>query len=105
MSMLTAQIANLRLMARLVREYDYSEISRMLREAADTIESLRERAQAATLGSEECDWMLRDKWPNDTGDDYVYGYETSCGARHTWWPDSLPKFCPTCGGKVKAVKR
>ena len=47
MSMLTSEIANLRLMARLVREYDYAEISRMLREAADTIETLRERAQEA----------------------------------------------------------
>lgn len=30
-------------MARLVREYDYSEISRMLRKAADTIEMLSEK--------------------------------------------------------------
>jgi len=35
----------LRLMARLVRDYDYKEISRMLREAADTIDSLRDRLQ------------------------------------------------------------
>ena len=53
MSMLSIQIDNLRLMARLVREYDYAEISRMLREAADTIESLRERLQAETLGAGE----------------------------------------------------
>ena len=45
MSMLSLQIDNLRLMARLVRDYDYDEISRMLREAAYTIESLRERLQ------------------------------------------------------------
>lgn len=50
-----------------------------------------------------CEWTLRDKWSNDTGDDYVYGYETGCGARHTWWPDSLPNYCPTCGRR--AVKR
>lgn len=62
-------------------------------------------AIAATLGRGECEWVLREKWPNRTGDDHVYGYETSCGARHTWWPDSLPSFCPTCGNKVKAVKR
>lgn len=37
----------LRLMARLVREYDYAEISRMLRKAADELE----QATAATLGS------------------------------------------------------
>ncbi len=59
----------------------------------------------ATLGRGECEWVLREKWPNRTGDDHVYGYETSCGARHTWWPDSLPNFCPTCGERVKAVKR
>lgn len=52
-----------------------------------------------------CEWTLKERWPNRTGDDHVYGYETGCGVRHTWWPDSLPKFCPTCGGKVKAVKR
>lgn len=53
----------------------------------------------------ECEWTLKERWPNRTGDDHVYGYETDCGARHTWWPDSLPNFCPTCGNKVKAVKR
>lgn len=58
----------------------------------------------ATL-SDKCEWTLKDKWQNRSGDDHVYGYETSCGARHTWWPDSLPNFCPTCGSKVKAVKR
>lgn len=62
-----------------------------------------EQAIAATLGGGTCEWMLKEKWPNRSGDDHVYGYETSCGARHTWWPDSLPNFCPTCGGKVKAV--
>lgn len=52
-----------------------------------------------------CEWTLKERWPNRTGDDHVYGYETSCGVRHTWWPDSLPNYCPTCGGEVKAVKR
>jgi hypothetical protein len=64
-----------------------------------------EQAIAATLGDEECKWMLKEKWPDRMGDDHMYGYETSCGARHTWWPDSLPNFCPTCGSKTKAVKR
>lgn len=45
MSMLSSQADELRLMARLVRDYDYKEISRMLREAADTIEGLRDRLQ------------------------------------------------------------
>ena len=47
MSMLSSQADELRLMARLVRDYDYKEISRMLREAADTIISLRDRLQDA----------------------------------------------------------
>lgn len=37
---LSSQVNNLRLMARLVRDYDYKEISRMLREVSDTIMSL-----------------------------------------------------------------
>jgi len=45
MSTLSSQVNFLRLMARLVRDYDYEEISRMLREAADTIEGLRDRLQ------------------------------------------------------------
>lgn len=68
----------------------------------DAIERI---GKLATLGRGECEWVLREKWPNRTGDEHVFGYETSCGARHTWWPDSLPSFCPTCGNKVKAVKR
>ena len=56
MSMLSAQCDNLRLMARLVREYDYSEISRMLREAADTICELRNRC--AELTAEQAHWEL-----------------------------------------------
>ena len=44
-SMLSAQIENLRIMARLVREYEYKEIRRELRDAADTIEHLRVMAQ------------------------------------------------------------
>lgn len=42
-------VAEMRLMARLVREYDYTEISRMLRKAADELEQVI----AATLGSEQ----------------------------------------------------
>lgn len=146
MSTLTAQVDKLREKARLFEGYQNGEVSRMLRESADTIELLRDtlgggkltaeqvekaihdcstyasydgctyyasgiRLQAiadelnAALGGGECEWTLKEEWPNRTGDDHVYGYETSCGARHTWWPDSLPNFCPTCGGKVQAVER
>ena len=60
MNMLSTQIDNLRLMARLVRDYDYAEISRMLREAADTITSLwnsltASEAALAELGSGTCE--------------------------------------------------
>lgn len=48
----------------------------------------------------ECEWKRANQWRNAEGDDYVYGYETACGARHTWWPDSMPAYCPSCGGKV-----
>lgn len=54
-----------------------------------------------TLGNGTCEWVLREKWPNRDGNDHIYGYETSCGARHTWWPDTLPSYCPSCGKKVK----
>lgn len=47
MSMISAQIDELRLMARLVREYEYKEISRMLRKAADTILVMDERLRDA----------------------------------------------------------
>lgn len=55
----------------------------------------------AELGSGTCEWGLSEKWPNAKGDDYVYGYETECGRRYTWWPDTLPSYCPSCGKKVK----
>ena len=45
MSMLTAQCDELRDKAMLFEGYNNGEISRMLRDAADTIESLRDRLQ------------------------------------------------------------
>lgn len=58
----------------------------------------------AELGSGTCEWNLSEKRPNAKGDDYVYGYETECGCRHTWWPDTLPSYCPSCGKKVKVIE-
>ena len=55
----------------------------------------------ATLGRGTCEWVLADKWPNESGDDHVYGYTTECGHRHTWWPESLPNYCPSCGAHVE----
>ena len=67
MSALSSQCDELRLMARLVRDYDYKEISRMLREAANTIESLRDRLQAVgpldvLLRCLENDYGIRASW-------------------------------------------
>ena len=45
MSMLTAQVDKLRDKARFFEGYQNGEISSLLREAADTIESLRDRLQ------------------------------------------------------------
>lgn len=74
MSVLSAKIDSLRLMARLVREYDYAEISRMLREAADTIESLRDRAQTAIELERENERLRR------AG--YEVGYHDAMKAAH-----------------------
>jgi len=54
----------LRLMARLVRDYDYKEISRMLRKAADTIESLY-----GTLTAEQVRETVEKHW-HDLPDEY-----------------------------------
>lgn len=43
MSMLSSKCDELRIMARLVREYDAKEVSRVLRDAADTIWELRNK--------------------------------------------------------------
>lgn len=54
MSILGEQIKELLEAARQFEGYQNGEISRMMREAAYTIESLRDRLQAATLGSGTC---------------------------------------------------
>mgnify|MGYP007070315892 CR=1 FL=1 len=71
MSMLSVQVDSLRLMARLVRDYDYSEISRMLREAADTIEGLRDRLQ--TGGGERMKLYGVETWSDldNIGESYI----------------------------------
>lgn len=77
MSTLSNQVDSLRLMARLVRDYDYKEISRMLREAADTIEGLAQKA-------EDLEGMLRELPPEgkcamllvkQVGGEYVWACE------------------------------
>ena len=106
MSMLTAQCDELRDKALLFEGYNNGEISRMLRVAADTIETLREKAQAAILGNGECEY--KPMWDEDDplAEEYLGMWYTSCGDALIWNADNdgcwePPKFCPYCGGAVK----
>jgi rubrerythrin len=83
--MLTAQVENLRIMARLVRDYDYREISRTLREAADTIENLRNR-----LTDQTCHNVARDR------EDLVCSV-CGCYVENIGFDWS---YCPSCGRRV-----
>lgn len=95
MSMLSAQSDELRLMARLVRDYDYKEISRMLREAANTIEALSAKLNA------ECELEEVDAY--DSAGEPVHVLECSaCGETCEHVNGSYPR-CPHCGRK--AVER
>lgn len=117
--MLTMQIDELRKAARNIqgnlgrcyyRRKDIDEmhqVSDMLREAANTIESLRDRLQADVLGSGTCELhdcdgsfsaVNRPVWRCD------------CGAFMTQYTDATtyhkPRFCPNCGARIrKAVER
>lgn len=109
MSMLSSQADELRLMARLVRDYDYKEISRMLREAADTIISLRDRLQDAELGRGAC--VPHGEWESLTQTTEFRRMYCDCGyelgmdsrnsfplARTTY--AAMPRFCPECGARI-----
>lgn len=101
MSMLTTQVENLRIMARLVRDYDHREISRELREAADTIENLRNRL------TETCHDL---SGTGANGEQVFHCSECGCvmslydldGANvlctnHVF---DYPRYCPNCGRMV-----
>lgn len=98
MSMLSVQISNLRIMARLVRDYDYREISRTLRDAADTIDELRARCQEL----QEKEWRTchlvtestdaRD-WPNNQQCD-------QCGEYVAVVSPEVVRYCPSCGRRI-----
>ena len=103
MSMLGQQANELRLMARLVRDYDYKEISRMLREAADTIISLRDRLQAATLGSGTCEYAIKDNMNETEGMGDVWIECSACHCAFDYYADEWlmnMHYCPNCGAKV-----
>lgn len=96
MSMLTVQCDELRGKALLFEGYNNGEISRMLREAADTIETLRENVQAATLGSGECEFkpFAGEDWDEPNA---VRGVCSECSAL-MYGKDN---YCPNCGRRVK----
>lgn len=104
MSMLSSQADELRLMARLVRDYDYKEISRMLREAADTIESLRDRLQDIELGRGTCEYVIEDNMNETEGMGDVWFRCTNCGTSYDYYADEwllkMP-YCPRCGCEVE----
>lgn len=112
MSMLTEQCSTLRVLADKLRnvharkDNDFIESCETLfwsmgamREAADTIESLRDRLQDDVLRG-ECEWVFDKKYMA-----YDAYHCSICG--HTEHKldksDELPNYCKNCGGK--AVKR
>lgn len=106
MSMLTSQVENLRIMARLVREYEYREISWALRHAADTIENLRNRLTERETCRISAIWV-EDELEHDCRE-YVMHCE-SCNHQFGYilynedgnaWMHEKPKFCPICGARV-----
>ena len=60
-----------------------------------------EQAIAATLGGGECEVISHYYY-----DDYdLHEFELSCGHSYTMSDGEPYPYCPTCGAKVKAVKR
>ena len=95
MSMLTAEINELRDKARLFEGYQGGEISYLLREAANTIESLKDRLQG------ECEMEIIETHEYDDGDEDFLCKCSNCG-RKSWEPaHDLPNFCARCGRQVK----
>lgn len=78
----------------------------LMREAADTIESLRDRLQAAELGNGTCEQVL-----SDCNDGLMPPFTAHCSACGAEW-GFTPRYCHNCGARVvgtrderKAVKR
>lgn len=113
MSMLSRQIDKLREKAQLFEGYNNGEISRMLRDAADTIESLREKEKAteawntrAEMSQEDIAILLDELGVSERTchkvvaitDDGKYQYSlcSECNC-HLEQEDN---YCPNCGAKV-----
>ena len=97
MSMLTSQVENLRIMARLVREYEYREISWALRHAADTIENLRNRLTEYGMRYDTDDYVcpqcgtVMDYVTRGDDDEKVIPMDDYVIPLH---------YCPSCGRRV-----
>lgn len=124
MSMLTAQVENLRIMARDMFERGNMSLGVQLRDAADTIENLRNRLQEAEdpRSTKNIGMMLsfasamnaERETCHDTGDERIF-HCSECGfgfsdvylsdEDYLWDDDGeliepWPPFCPNCGRKV-----
>ena len=80
---------------------EMQQVSDMLREAANTIESLRDRLQAAELGSGTCE-IVAQTWEDRGGDEEdTYKYELSCGHAVRMLDCEPLHNCPRCGKAVR----
>lgn len=123
MSMLSAQCDELRTLADELRQiYEHNtDWLRMeavtlassvdaMRKAADTIESLRERLQDATLGSGTCEMVPSFTEPRTMGDCQEFCC-SKCGEymviqQFPGAVEEVPNYCQHCGAaNVKAVER
>lgn len=121
MSMLTEQCVRLRSWAKQFDERaDFDALAPLLasdlREAADTIEDLRDRLQnqafahgmQEALGGVTCEYVIEDNMNESEGMGDVWFRCTNCGACYDYMADNwmLKKtsHCPKCGATVKGVK-
>lgn len=103
MSMLTNLADRLREMAEST-DWEMPEAAMLMREAADTIISLRDRLQAAELGSGTCEVECFDNGTDEGMDGEWFSYAPptwylSCG--HTAQGAEKPNFCHVCGKAVE----
>lgn len=103
MSMLSVQCDGLREAADKLEGYQCGEISRMLRRAADTIESLRDRLQAVSETCEFVDDSDGEPLPPKCS---VCGYDPGI-YECAWFEDGTygyeRNYCPNCGARVVSI--